>query len=89
MELLCIQTHSKGIVKAGLTYNAINKRICSCGMAQYDVGIKYPHKNYLCNKCGLISNGGEIAWMSSRLFAQIGTKDENECYSEKQLIENG
>lgn len=89
-ELLCIQTHSKGLVIAGNTYPLVRvaKLKCDCGINEVvDVGhATRPGSVSGCNKCKTIWSFGTM-WYGVELFAQIGTIDECEQYEEKQLQE--
>lgn len=86
-ELLCIQTHSKGVVKAGNTYTLISRQPhCNC-MSIVDVGIKSLVSTFRCVKCGKTGNCNGIFWLGSVLFAEIGEVDELEQYKQKETIE--
>jgi len=89
MELLCIQTHSRGVVVAGNTYPLIQetKNPC-CGYKVVDVGIRSDTSWCLCSLCGKPYESGPIWWIGRRLFAQIATEDEvKEAEQAKELIE--
>ena len=77
-EVVCIKTHSQGIVKKGdiYTIESLRKPECGCYIVLIDVGIIQPNKAQLhCAICNYVSkvvdNENSIWWISSRLFAPL------------------
>lgn len=84
-NILCIKTHSKGLVVKGKTYpllgisTAFHAGCPSADEPLYDVGIQQTVKNsndhicagaiIRCPQCGNITISDGIAWISSSLFA--------------------
>lgn len=70
-KVVCIKTHSQGVVVEGKIYIVNNIDTCpKCGAIQLDVGIS-SDRNYglcICNK-RKVNNG--IHWLSSRIFRPL------------------
>lgn len=86
MELLCIKTHSQGLVKVGNVYPCFGESKCICGVKQVNVGIKSKSGKTRCFVCdSLVPNNG-IGWIMKSLFVEIGEQDESETYKQEELI---
>lgn len=77
-EIVCIKTHSQGIVKKGdiYTIQSLRKPECGCRIVLIDVGIIQPDKAQLhCAICNYISKAidheNSIWWISSRIFVPL------------------
>ena len=72
-EIVCIKTHSKGIVKKGESYfiKGLQKANCTCGYIEIDVGIqKFSHQ--YCKRCGFRKPEPTlIFWFNESLFAPL------------------
>ncbi len=89
MELLCIETHPKKVVIAGLTYPFISDKM-SCGCRDcFDVGIKYNYTKpfVICTTCGGSYIADDIWWLRKTRFVEIATKEEELTIEEKQFKE--
>ena len=78
-DVVCIKTHSKGIVKEGevFTIKALSSCYCRCSNVRVDVGIKIPIRIgalVFCPVC-LDTNKLSIAdgawWLDERLFKPL------------------
>lgn len=78
MELLCIQTHSQGVVIAGEVYPLISeiKSPCECDKTLVNVGISSKYDTSECTICKKVWVSDDIFWINKKLFAQIATEDE-------------
>lgn len=87
-ELLCIKTHSQGVVKAGEVWPELGrKRNPCCGYLTYDVGLKSQKIQSKCGGCGTIYiNPYDIRWIGSKLLIPIGTQDELEQYEKETVL---
>jgi hypothetical protein len=82
-ELLCIQTHSEGIVKAGNIYPLINaKAVCDCGIS-YNVGIRDNRDGTICGGCGRWQPNNGWRWFAPALFVEISEQDELAQYEKE------
>jgi len=78
MDIVCIKTHSEGVVKEGevFTIKALRKPCCN---VQIDIGkdLNYTGGTFStsCAVCKKITNNGTdaTAWISHRLFAPLDT----------------
>lgn len=85
-EIVCIKTHSKGVVKRGQIYTiqALRKSICNCYSIIIDVGINNSHIGGICRTCGKTAVlDDNIWWFSEKLFAPL----EYNADGIKELIE--
>jgi hypothetical protein len=72
-KVVCVKTHSQGIVKKGNFYTIynINNPGC-CGKIFVDVGIKMDEdKTLMCSTCRSEIHTKEIHWISSALFSPL------------------
>jgi hypothetical protein len=84
-EVVCIKTHSQGIVKEGEIYPLLDTRAdCSCGATMYDIGAKSEAIFQVC-MCGKeYVRNNKTWWLDSRLFA---IPNLEEIYGELHLEE--
>jgi len=80
-EVICIKTHSRGVVIEGNTYYVLSTMnvVCQCGpQVLYNVGIVGDPKAYTkCLTCGtrrLINS--PMYWINSKLFADVADISE-------------
>lgn len=71
-EVICIKSHSLGIVTKGNIYPliALKASPCVCTAFLVDVGVKPLTRLSRC-KCGHYYDNGGIAWLNSELFAPV------------------
>ena len=91
-EIVCIKTHSQGVVKRGQIYTikGLRNGICECSPVQIDVGIKAKAAFDTCNDCGVeVLTTSEIWWFHESLFAPLEYNQEaiDELLKEPILIE--
>jgi len=73
-RVVCVKSHSRGIVSKGKTYTVLQSRGCACGRVNLDVGVEIPsgHTEYqVCNVCGIMTIHNGIWWIASSLFAPL------------------
>jgi len=69
-EVVCIKTHSQGIVKEGEIYPLLDVRHdCSCGARMYDIGANSEAIFQVCMCCKEYVRNSKVWWLDSRLFA--------------------
>ena len=84
-ELLCIDTHPTGMVKAGNTYPLIDeKKFCSCIVV--NIGLKIINTHIHCSKCNKYLPKDGIGWVYKSRFIEIGDVDELEEVKEEVNI---
>lgn len=72
-EIVCIKTHSQGVIKRGqaFTIKAVRESQCSCDYIEIDIGIRY-FSFGMCVKCGYTASNPEPEWwFSERNFAPL------------------
>lgn len=86
-ELICIQTHSEGLVLAGMVYTCFGERknACKCKKTVVDVGIRGYAQGSACMHCGVIHNNDGVSWINKALFAEIATIEET-VKAEKETV---
>lgn len=83
-EVICIKTHSQGVVKEGVIYPLLEIKDvkCHCGpKTLYNVGVLSPGINNIkyscCGNCGYkIRNYTNYRWVQSILFAEVADISE-------------
>ena len=74
-EIVCIKTHSQGVVKRGKIYTiqGLQQSSCECHYIDIDVGIKGNGSNTVrCGDCkGITRVVGNIHWLHEELFAPL------------------
>ncbi len=74
-EIVCIKTHSQGVVKRGNIYTiqGLKQASCECHYIDIDVGIKGDGSNTVrCGDCNVITRVvGNIHWLHEELFAPL------------------
>ena len=68
-KVICVKTHSQGVVKRGVVYPVYAISECGCGI-NYDVGIKPKSFLRFCSGCNKLYSGN-IHWIASELFRPI------------------
>lgn len=81
MTLLCIKSHSQGLVKAGDTYTPQDDYTCLCGRESYDIGIREKDSATRCGCGRFYLTKMDILFIAKELFVEIGDRDELEQYS--------
>ena len=94
-EIVCIKTHSKGVVKRGKIYTikGLKESACKCQEIEIDVGILFDRTIYngpsYCLICNWRGNTVEEAWwLSETIFAPLEYNQDaiNELLEEPVLI---
>ena len=75
-DIVCIKTHSQGVVKEGNVYTikSLSGALCKCSHVMIDVGIKQDYELGECPNCkthNIPLNG--IMWIYEALFAPLDT----------------
>jgi hypothetical protein len=83
-EVICIQTHSQGVVIKGKIYTVRDVVSSPCGcMSLLDVGLKTNRPLRECNVCGNVWNADNRAWLvGSWLFKKLLTDNEEKDLEE-------
>ena len=68
-DVVCIKTHSKGIVKEGEIFNIIGLQKICCGI-NLDVGIKTDFDAINCG-CGKYQIANGVYWLGEVLFSPL------------------
>lgn len=77
MELLCIETHPEGVVKAGETYLLVSdKSPCSCIVIDVGVRPKNIKPMTICSSCRDRYKSDGVHWIFASRFAVIATDEE-------------
>lgn len=89
-KVICIKTHTQGVVKAGQVFDlmGIRKSDCKCSSIQLDIGLKNPYQvgqRVLC-QCGIVCIETRIYWLGSTLFAPYD--DSLSSITADELIES-
>lgn len=73
-KVVCVKTHSKGLVKKGQIYTILEVYVCpSCGLIHFDVGIDGSYiDNWKCTPCGYVIKTDKW-YMCYRLFRPLET----------------
>lgn len=70
-KVVCIKTHSEGVVKEGEVYTVQGMKVSKCcGCLDIDVGIKTDIQYTLC-ACGGVEDANSIHWLHSTLFRPL------------------
>ncbi len=70
-KVICIKTHSQGVVVEGKIYTINSINPCSyCGAIQLDVGISSKRDYGLC-VCNLRQPTNGVHWLSSKIFRPL------------------
>jgi hypothetical protein len=70
-KVVCVKTHSRGLVNDGEIYTIINLKLCTkCKSLDVNVGVKTEHKYIECT-CGEIEKSKGVAWLDYRLFKPL------------------
>ena len=74
-DIVCIKTHSKGVVKEGNVYTikSLQSSTCNCQKVYIDVGNTHKYNNMQCGVCDTIFISNCIYWHSETLFAPLDT----------------
>ena len=80
-EVICIKSHSQGVVKEGNIYQVLTSMNveCQCGpKVLYNVGIVAPPRaRSVCKNCGTKRVfDSPMYWIDSKLFAELGDISE-------------
>lgn len=88
-KVVCIKSHSQGVVKEGITYTIKGIRInCKCSSFVFDVGIVSSRTGGFCLSCGSVTplqHG--IWWISNTLFAPLDTMKASEKAADELIKE--
>lgn len=93
-EIVCIKTHSQGVVKRGQIYpvKGLRKAFCKCVDIQIDVGVTHPtSKTESCTDCNIKRRAdSDIWWLHESLFAPLEYNQQaiDELLEQPILIEN-
>lgn len=82
-EIVCIKTHSQGIVKKDSIYTIVGLKK-GCCMTEIDVGIRSVFEMNECTICGVIENSNGIWWIGEEIFSPL-EYDQNAI---EELLEN-
>jgi hypothetical protein len=86
-QVICVTSHSQGVVKVGETFKviAIKNAVC-CKIELLDVGIKPTSQTVICD-CGVVSKVLDPRlWVAARLFMPVNgevqqiVKEETKVY---------
>lgn len=80
-EIVCIKTHSEGLVKKNETY--IIQSLKKCCSINIDVGVRNS-RGSICSKCMEKDMVTNIIWFSENLFAPLMDISELESILNKQ-----
>lgn len=76
-EIVCVKSHSLGLVVRGKTYTikALQSSSCKCIDVEIDVGIIHDSTRFTdytqCSSCNTIFYSGSTCWFGESLFAPI------------------
>lgn len=72
-EIVCIKTHSHGMVKRGRIYTiqGLQQGVCSCHHILIDVGIESGGLTNGCSKCRKILPQSNVLWFGETIFAPL------------------
>lgn len=87
-KVICVKTHSKGMVKKDQIYTIINVSLptCDCHSQLIDVGLIHDCKYSKCSKCGT-RRSSTLYWLSNKLFAPYNPPRERIVYVAETLRE--
>ena len=68
-RVVCIKTHSQGVVVKDREYSIYAKRVCKCGDVSFDVGIENLHNLNQCPCKQIYQSDAHL--VSSKLFAPL------------------
>jgi len=76
-DIVCIKTHSVGLVKEGNTFTikGLREGFCKCYKTLINVGVSHPNSTGMVG-CNICNNGFQahgIAWFDEKLFAPLDT----------------
>lgn len=83
-DIVCIKSHSQGVVKEGQIYKCLGLRITPCGCSYLvNVGIEDSTNYYItCRSCGKKYDADEYWWINSSLFRSIDKISISEVYEQ-------
>ena len=87
-DVVCIKTHSEGVVKEGETYTikSLKEGFCNCISVLIHIGIFDDSTHEMCQDCDIIvPSTGNILWLWEGL---LGSPDTLTCSSEMEEILN-
>lgn len=89
-EIVCIKTHSTGVIKEGQVFVIKGLRAAPCEHYEcmIDVGVTSYNLLLTCNYCGKTENNHGTFWFGNQLFAPLQdlTKQISELLEQKILI---
>lgn len=91
-EIVCIKTHSQGVVKRGKIYTikGLQKSRCKCHTVEIDIGAKSDLLTEGCSACNSDWKAtSDIWWLSEIVFAPLEYNQDaiNELLEQPILIE--
>lgn len=74
-DIVCVKTHSQGIVKEGEVYKCLGLTIASCSCKKYlvDIGETSTNGCTLYRPCKEISTTDGIIWINATMFRKLDT----------------
>ena len=81
-EIVCIRTHSQGVVKRGQTFviSGVRSSTCKCSELEIDIGVISPHGYRICccEECGyeFYEPPRSAWWLHESLFAPLEYNQE-------------
>lgn len=81
-EIICVKSHSQGVVKAGQIFTALAIKKNGCGCILYvDIGIQTDRPLSTCPVCRKSQwKDDSIWWIDARLFRRLLSKSEEEDF---------
>jgi hypothetical protein len=70
-QVVCVKTHSQGIVKEGQVHSIKRIALCSCGYISLDVGITFNDGNLMVCTCGKKESINGTWWLGAKLFRPL------------------
>lgn len=75
-DIVCIKTHSQGLVKEGdvFTIKGLREGYCKCTKVQINIGFTSIATTNKCSICHVgVKNTDSFSWLSENLFAPLDT----------------
>lgn len=86
IELLCIKTHSQGVVISGQVYQGYSSLRCPyCNYLAYNIGLKSRNSYSECICNGFHLNEG-IYWIGCDLLKEIGSQETEWESAQRELV---
>lgn len=70
-QVVCVKTHSQGVVKEGQIYPLKGMRIGCCGQLLLDIGITPLYEYNVCGECRKSYKNTDAWWLSAELFRPL------------------